>query len=122
MAKSSVTKAAQRRKTRVRSQLRLNAAGRPRLSVHRTEKNIYAQLIDDVAHRTLASASTLESALQSKLKSGGNLKAAQEIGKLIAERAKKTGVKEVVFDRGARLYHGRVKALADAARDGGLVF
>ena len=122
MAKSSVTKAAQRRKTRVRSQLRLNAAGRPRLSVHRTEKNTYAQLIDDTDHRTLASASTLESGLKSKLKSGGNVTAAQAIGKLIAERAKKAGVKEVVFDRGARLYHGRVKALADAARDGGLVF
>jgi large subunit ribosomal protein L18 len=90
--------------------------------VHRTHKQIYAQVIDDVKGATLAAASTLEKDLRGKVKSGANVAAAAEVGKLIAERAKKAGVTEVVFDRGAYLFHGRVKALADAAREGGLSF
>ena len=118
MAKLS-TKA--RRSFRVRKQLKKVANGRPRLSVHRSNMNIYAQVIDDVAGRTLASASSLDGSFSSKGK-GGNVAAAEEVGKLIAERASKAGVTDVVFDRGANIYHGRVKALADAAREGGLSF
>lgn len=111
-----------RRKARVRRTLRKHAAGRPRLSVYRSSKNIYAQVIDDAAGKTLASASTLEKDVKGSLKTGADKDAATAIGKLVAERAIKAGVKEVVFDRGAYLYHGRVKALADAAREGGLSF
>ncbi|MFD0917860.1 50S ribosomal protein L18 [Pseudahrensia aquimaris] len=109
----------QRRASRVRRSLKKVANGRPRLSVHRSNANIYVQVIDDVQGATLASASTLEKGVAEK---GGNVSAAAAIGKLIAERATKAGVTEVVFDRGAFLYHGRVKALADAAREGGLKF
>ena len=112
----------QRRKRRVRQQLRKVTAGRPRLSVHRSSQHIYAQVIDDVKGHTLAAASSLEKDLRTALKSGGNKDAAKAVGKLIAERAVKAGVKDVVFDRGAFLYHGRVKALAEAAREGGLSF
>lgn len=112
----------ERRKYRVRNKLRQTASGKPRLSIHRSSKNIYAQVIDDAQGVTLASASTLEKDLRSKLKSGANVEAASEIGKLVAERASKAGIKEVVFDRGAFVYHGRVKALAEAAREGGLKF
>ena len=111
-----------RRANRVRRQLKAVANGRPRLSVHRSSKNIYVQVIDDVAGRTLASASTLEKDMRGKLKSGANVEAAKVVGSLIAERAKAKGVKEVIFDRGAYRFHGRVKALADAAREGGLSF
>jgi large subunit ribosomal protein L18 len=111
-----------RRALRVRRQLKKVASGRPRLSVHRSSKNIYAQVIDDAAGRTLAAASTLEGDLKGSLKTGADTAAAAAVGKLIAERAAKAGVKEVVFDRGAYIYHGRVKALADAAREGGLSF
>jgi large subunit ribosomal protein L18 len=111
-----------KRTHRVRRALRRAANGRPRLSVYRSSKNIYAQVIDDAAGRTLASASTMEKDLRGKLKTGADQAAATEIGKLIAERATKAGVKQVVFDRGGYLYHGRVKALADAAREGGLEF
>jgi large subunit ribosomal protein L18 len=111
-----------RRASRVRRQLKKVANGRPRLSVHRTSKNIYAQVIDDVAGRTLAAASTLDTGLKSSLKTGADAGAAAAVGKLVAERASAAGVKAVVFDRGAFLYHGRVKALADAAREGGLEF
>ena len=111
-----------RRASRVRSQIKAVANGRPRLSVHRSSKNIYAQIIDDVAGKTLASASTLEADLRSSLKTGADTAAAAVIGKLIAERASKAGVKDVVFDRGAFIYHGRIKALAEAAREGGLNF
>lgn len=111
-----------RRKMRVRRALKARAGGRPRLSVFRSSKNIYAQVIDDKAGNTVAAASTLEADLRKKLKSGGDKAAAAEIGKLIAERAKKAGVSEVIFDRGSYIYHGRVKALADAAREGGLQF
>ncbi|SIQ00038.1 LSU ribosomal protein L18P [Rhizobium sp. RU20A] len=111
-----------RRAARVRRHIKSVANGRPRLSVHRSSKNIYVQVIDDVAGKTLAAASTLEASLRGSLKTGADVAAAAEVGKLIAERASKAGVKEVVFDRGAFIYHGRIKALAEAAREGGLSF
>jgi ribosomal protein L18, bacterial type len=111
-----------RRKARVRRAIRKAANGRPRLSVFRSSKQIYAQVIDDERGVTVASASTLEKDLRGKLKTGATVEAAKEIGKLVAERATKAGVTNVVFDRGGYLYHGRVKALADAAREGGLDF
>ncbi|CAM1637968.1 50S ribosomal protein L18 [Bartonella sp. B10834G6] len=112
----------QRRAQRVRRQVKAVANGRMRLSVHRSNMNIYVQIIDDLHSRTVASASTLDKELRSSIKGGANVKAASAVGKLIAERAKAAGVKEVVFDRGAYIYHGRIKALADAAREGGLNF
>jgi len=112
----------ERRKARVRRAIRLNAGGRPRLSVHRSGKHIYAQVIDDAHGQTVAAASSLEKDLRGSLKSGANVAAAKAVGKLLAERASAKGIKEVVFDRGGYLYHGRVKALADAAREGGLSF
>ena len=115
-------KGAERRKARVRKALKANSNGRPRLSVHRTDKNIYAQIIDDASGRTLAAASTIDKDVKSSLKSGSTSDAAATVGKLIAERGLAAQVGEVVFDRGAYLYHGRVKALADAAREGGLKF
>ncbi|WP_395814084.1 50S ribosomal protein L18 [Devosia sp.] len=115
-------KGADRRKARVRKALKARANGRPRLSIHRSDKNIYAQIIDDATGRTLAAASTLDKDIKSKLKSGSTSEAAAAIGKLIAERGIAAKVSEVIFDRGAYLYHGRVKALADAAREGGLQF
>jgi large subunit ribosomal protein L18 len=111
-----------RRKQRTRIAIRRNSVGRPRLSVHRSGKHIYAQIIDDAAGATLAAASTVEKDLRAKFKSGSSVLAATEIGKLIAERATAKGVKEVVFDRGGFRYHGRVKALAEGAREGGLSF
>ena len=104
-----------RRRRRVRTALKARASGRPRLSVHRSGRHIYAQIIDDGAGRTVAAASTLG-------KPGANVAAAAEVGKTLAEAAKKAGVTSVVFDRGGFLFHGRVKALADAARDAGLKF
>lgn len=115
-------KGAERRKARVRKALKARAFGRPRLSVFRSDKNIYAQIIDDANGRTLAAASTLDKDVKATVKNGGSAEAAAVIGKLIAERGAKAGVAEVVFDRGAYIYHGRVKALADAAREGGLQF
>jgi large subunit ribosomal protein L18 len=112
----------QRRAQRVRRQLKSVANGRPRLSVHRSSKNIYAQVIDDVAGKTIAAASTLDTDLRSSLKTGADTAAAAAVGKLVAERAAKAGVTDVVFDRGAFIYHGRIKALAEAAREGGLNF
>ena len=112
----------ERRKKRSRYKLRKIGGGRPRLSVFRSSKHIYAQLIDDNAGKTLAAASTLEKALADTLKTGADKNAAAEVGRLIASRAKQAGVEKVVFDRGAYIYHGRVKALADAAREGGLSF
>lgn len=111
-----------RRRARVRHTLRRKSRGRVRLSIHRTDRHIYAQVIDDTAGRTVVAASTLEKALRDSLKTGADQAAAQAVGKLIAERALAAGIKEVVFDRGGFLYHGRVKALADAAREGGLAF
>ena len=107
----------ERRRRRVRTALRKHAGGKPRLSVHRTGQHIYAQIIDDAEGRTVAAASTLGSK-----SAGGNVEAAAKVGKDIAAAAKKAGVTTVVFDRGGFLYHGRVKALADAAREGGLEF
>ena len=110
---------AERRAKSVRRQLKKVANGRPRLSVYRSSQNIYAQVIDDAKGHTLAAASTLDKGFKGN---GGNVDAAAEVGKLVAERATKAGVKEVVFDRGRYIYHGRVKALAEAAREGGLQF
>jgi large subunit ribosomal protein L18 len=112
----------ERRKERVRIAIRKKAGGRVRLSIFRSGKHIYAQLIDDAKGVTLAHASTTEEGVKGKIKSGANTEAAKQVGVLIAERAKKAEVKEVVFDRGGYLYHGRVKALADGAREGGLSF
>ena len=109
-----------KRAQRVRTAIRRNAGGRPRLSVHRSGRHIYAQVILDGEGRTLASASTLEK--DARDKTGATVASAQEVGKKIAERAKAAGVTKVVFDRGGFLFHGRVKALADAAREGGLEF
>jgi len=111
-----------RRNRRNRYRVRQAANGRLRLSVHRSGKHIYAQVIDDVAGKTLAAASSVDADLRGKLKSGANIDAASAVGALLAERAGKAGVKDVVFDRGAFIYHGRIKALADAAREGGLSF
>jgi len=112
----------QKRRARVRRALRKVASERPRLSVHRSSKHIYVQLIDDQKGTTLAAASSLDRELKGSLPKGTDKAAAAVVGKLIAERAIKAGIKEVVFDRGAYKYHGRVKALADAAREGGLSF
>ncbi|WP_237154923.1 50S ribosomal protein L18 [Oryzibacter oryziterrae] len=111
-----------RRRARVRRAIKAAANGRPRLSVHRSSMHIYAQIIDDVAGRTLASASTIDKDLRDALKTGADKAAAAVVGKAIAERAKAAGVTQVIFDRGQFLYHGRIKALADAAREGGLDF
>ena len=111
-----------RRKQRVRNALRRSAGGRPRLSVFRSSKHIYAQVIDDQKGETLASASSLEKSLREVGNTGANIDAAKAVGKLVAERAVEKGVTEVVFDRGRYLYHGRVKALGDAAREAGLKF
>ena len=111
-----------RRAQRVRRAIKKSANGRPRLSVFRSSKQIYAQVIDDAQGRTLAAASTLEKDVKGSLKTGADQAAAAEVGKLVAERAVAAGVSSVVFDRGGYLYHGRVKALADAAREGGLSF
>jgi large subunit ribosomal protein L18 len=109
-----------RRRRRVRTALRARAAGKPRLSVHRSGRHIYAQVIDDAAGKTIVSASSLDKDL--KKDGGATRDAASSVGKALAAKAKKAGVDKVVFDRGGFLFHGRVKALADAARDGGLEF
>ena len=111
----------QRRHRRVRKDVNGSTA-RPRLAIFRSLQHIYAQIIDDTEQHTLVAASSLESELKSKLSGGGNIAAAAEVGKLVAERAKAKGIETVVFDRGGNLYHGRVQALADAAREAGLNF
>jgi large subunit ribosomal protein L18 len=111
-----------RRKGRVRGALRQAAGERKRLSVYRSSKHIYAQVIDDDQGVTLAAASSIEKTTRESLKTGASVDAAKAVGKLIAERAMEKGVKDVVFDRGSYLYHGRIKALAEAAREGGLNF
>jgi large subunit ribosomal protein L18 len=111
-----------RRQRRTRFALRKAGSGRPRLSVFRSGKHIYAQIIDDRKGTTLAAASSLDSGLKGKLKTGADKDAAAQVGKLIAERAVAAGVKEVIFDRGGYIFHGRVAALANAAREGGLSF
>jgi large subunit ribosomal protein L18 len=112
----------QRRKARVRKAVRKVAYGRPRLTVYRSARQIYAQVIDDAEGRTLASASTLDKEVKGALKTGADKAAATAVGKALAERAVKAGVSKVVFDRSGYLFHGRVKALADGAREGGLEF
>ncbi len=107
---------------RLRRVLEKRTNGRPRLSVFRSSKNIYAQIIDDANGHTLASASTLEKEMREKIKTGADMAAASEIGRLVAERGKKAGIEKVVFDRSGYRYHGRVKALADAAREAGMEF
>ncbi len=111
-----------RRKARVRRSIQAHAYGRPRLSVHRSSKQIYAQIIDDAQGVTIVAASSLEKTNRDALKTGANVEAAREIGKQLAARAIEKGLKEVVFDRGSYMYHGRVKALAEGAREGGLSF
>ena len=111
-----------RRKLRVRTRIARISGGRLRLSVFRSSKHIYAQIIDDVGGKTLAAASSLDTGLKGQLKTGADIEAAKQVGKLIAERATQAGITEVVFDRGGYIYHGRVKALADAAREAGLQF
>ena len=112
----------ERRKNRSRYQLKKSSEGKLRLSVFRSGKNIHAQIIDDIKGNTVISASTIEKSISEKIKSGSNIEAAVFIGNVIAERAKEAGIENVVFDRGSFKYHGRVKALADAARSGGLKF
>ncbi|BAU90901.1 MULTISPECIES: 50S ribosomal protein L18 [Methylobacteriaceae] len=119
---SNKNEALLRRKARVRRALKATANGRPRLSVFRSSKQIYVQVIDDAAGRTLAAASSLDKDLKASLKTGADKAAAEAVGKLVAERAKAAGVTKVVFDRSGYIFHGRVKALADAAREGGLDF
>ena len=119
---SGKTQGFQRREQRVRTHLRHSAYGRPRLSVFRSGKHIYAQVIDDVKGHTVAAASTLDVSIKGAGAKGADKAAAEKVGTLIAERAKAAGVDKVVFDRGGYIYHGRVKALADAARAGGLSF
>ena len=112
----------QRRRARVRRSLVKVASGRPRLSVFRSSKHIYAQVIDDAKGVTIAAASSIDTELKGKLAKGADKAAAAEVGKLVAARAVQAGVTTVVFDRGGYMYHGRVKALADAAREAGLQF
>jgi large subunit ribosomal protein L18 len=111
-----------RRKRRVRGELASNSAGRPRLSVHRSSRHIYAQVIDDARGHTVAAASSMEKDVKGQIKTGADKAAAAVVGKLLAERATKAGVTAVVFDRGGYKYHGRIRALADGAREGGLSF
>ncbi|MFZ2869272.1 50S ribosomal protein L18 [Zavarzinia sp.] len=112
----------ERRQQRTRTRLRKLANGRPRLSVFRSSQHIYAQVIDDASGRTVASASTIDKELKGSLKTGADVDAAKAVGLLVAKRAKEAGIATVVFDRGGYLYHGRVKALAEGAREGGLEF
>jgi len=119
---ANVRQLAARRKQRTRNKIRKSATSRPRLSVFRSSKHIYAQVIDDDKGATVVAASSLEKDMRGSLKSSSDVAAAGAVGKLIAERAIKAGVKNVVFDRGGYRFHGRVKALADAAREAGLSF
>jgi large subunit ribosomal protein L18 len=119
---SRATKQIARRTGRVRRALRQKSVARPRLSIFRSSKHIYAQVIDDAKGETVVAASSVEKDMRGGLKTGADVAAAKAVGKLVAERAIAKGVKAVVFDRGRYLYHGRVKALADAAREGGLQF
>lgn len=119
---AQVSKQVERRKARVRRAVKAAARARLRISVFRSSKHIYAQVIDDGKGQTVAAASSLEKDVRGSLKTGADIGAAKAVGKLLAERATAKGVKDVVFDRGGYIYHGRVKALADAAREGGLNF
>ena len=119
---SRLTIKTDRRRNRIRRAIKAAAGERLRLSVFRSSKHIYAQVINDRKGETVAAASSIEKDLRTSLKTGADIGAAKAVGKLLAERALKNGVKDVAFDRGSYLYHGRVKALADAAREGGLNF
>jgi len=119
---AKLKKQIERRTARVRRAIKAAAGTRLRLSVFRSSKHIYAQIIDDLKGETLAAASTMEKTMRGDGKKGTNVEAAKAVGKLIAERAKEKGINDVVFDRGGYLFHGRIKALADAAREGGLNF
>ena len=119
---SKTAKRVLRRKGRVRRAIKRSAGTRLRLSVFRSSKHIYAQVIDDRKGETLAAASSMEKDMRGSLKTGANIEAAKAVGKLVAERASAKGIKDVVFDRGGYIFHGRIKALADAAREGGLNF
>jgi large subunit ribosomal protein L18 len=112
----------ERRKQRTRYNVKRLSKGKPRLSIFRSGRHVYAQIIDDLAGRTLVAASSVDKELRGKLKTGADKEAAAAVGRTVAERAVKAGVSQVVFDRGGYRYHGRVKALADAAREGGLKF
>jgi large subunit ribosomal protein L18 len=117
-----ITDRIKRRTARVRRSLRAGGYTRPRLSVFRSSKHIYAQVIDDAKGETVAAASSIEKDVRGQAKTGANIAAAKAVGKTLAQRAQQKGVQQVVFDRGRYLYHGRVKALAEAAREGGLKF
>ncbi len=119
---STTTQLFERRKNRTRHRLRQRARGRPRLSVFRSNKHIHAQVIDDERGHTLAAASSIDKALKPELGKGSDKTAAQRVGQLLGERARQAGVEKVFFDRGGYMYHGRVKALADGARESGLDF
>ncbi|MCD6322404.1 MAG: 50S ribosomal protein L18 [Clostridiales bacterium] len=119
--KSDKNKLRKKKHMRIRNKI-TGTPERPRLNVYKSSKNIYAQIIDDSKGVTLVSASTVDTAIKGNVKSGGNIEAAKEVGKLIAQRAVEKGIKLVVFDRGGYVYHGRVKELADAARAEGLEF
>lgn len=121
ITKGDKNKARLKRHLRVRKKIQ-GTTERPRLNIFRSSKHIYAQIIDDVKGVTLVSASTIEKELEGQVENGGNVEAARKVGELIAKRAKEQGVVDVVFDRGGYLYHGRVQALADAAREAGLEF
>jgi large subunit ribosomal protein L18 len=121
ITKKNRKQVAAKRHYRIRRNIH-GTAEAPRLAVHKSNKHIYAQIIDDDAKKTLAYANTLEKDIRDKLASGANVDAAKEIGKLVASRAKENGIEVVIFDRGGHLYHGRRAALADAAREGGLIF
>ena|SRR5687767_160098 len=123
MADKNIAKAKRldRRRFRVRASI-FGTTERPRLAVYRSSKHIYAQLVDDMSGKTLAAASSLNADVRGDLKNGGNVAAAKAVGKAIAERGKSAGVDKIAFDRGGRMYHGRVKALADSAREAGLKF
>ena len=117
-----ISRLKERRKKRVRANIRRAGGARPRLSVFRSNKNIYAQIIDDLKGNTIVSASSIDKEVSDQLESGSSKEAASAVGKLVAQRATAKGLEEIIFDRGPYLFHGRVKALADAARDAGLKF
>jgi large subunit ribosomal protein L18 len=119
--KASRKESTRRRHGRIRRTV-FGTTERPRLAVFRSNQHIYAQLIDDTSHQTIVAASSLEADLRKALETGANCEASTQVGKLIAQRAREKGIEQVVFDRGGNLYHGRVKALAEAAREGGLNF
>ncbi|MEI7027594.1 50S ribosomal protein L18 [Paenibacillus sp. y28] len=121
ITKADKNKARKKRHLRVRKKI-TGTAARPRLNIFRSSKHVYAQLIDDVQGVTIAQASTQDKELKAEVSNGGNVEAARKVGELVAKRAKEQGVTEVVFDRGGYLYHGRIQALADAAREAGLEF